>query len=316
MKDITFSELAPSISIVVVTKNRLQYLQNLLRSFNNLNGDLSKIEIVIADNGSTDGTSPKTLELVRKEVSAHFVTETKIGINFVRNRGWRAASGELIAFVDDDAVLDPDWLIGLRKTYKEFSKIYPIAIYGGRTVLRWEAPCPDWLTDDLKPWLSCSDYGSKNMVSVNSSFNIVGANFAISRENLEKIGGFNTALAAYGRDERWIEEMIHEMGGVTVYAGEALVFHSVHPERCTKEWFKNRFYREGVAVRLYEKAKSIYISRYYFFISKGILKLTLKALTSSLLGRITNRSDFNNALKIQFLKGYYSTLFSIKLKYL
>jgi len=308
MKDITFSELAPSISIVVVTKNRLQYLQNLLRSFNNLNGDLSKIEIIIADNGSTDGTSPKTLELVRNEVPAHFVTETKIGINFVRNTGWRAAFGELIAFVDDDAVLDPDWLIGLRKTYNEFSKNYPIAIYGGRTVLRWKAPCPDWLTDDLKPWLSCSDYGSKNMVSVNSSFNIVGANFAISRENLEKIGGFNTALAAYGRDERWIEEMIHEMGGATIYAGEALVFHSVHPERCTKEWFKNRFYREGVAIRLYETAKAQMMSQPTCTISKWILKITIKTFLSFLLSVLTNRRKITNSLNFQLLKGYYSNL--------
>lgn len=102
----------PKVSVVISTYQRAADLPGLIAALERQTYPLEDVEVVVVDNGSTDGSfemlnglvesSPLCLRPVRLEVND--------GSSGGRNAGWRAASGEVVAFTDDDCLPDPDWL--------------------------------------------------------------------------------------------------------------------------------------------------------------------------------------------------------------
>ena len=92
----------PSVSIVIPTLNRKNRLQTCINSLLNLNYPKSKVEIIIVDGGSLDGT----IEMLKTEFSnVRIVIDKREGISYARNTGGKIAHGEIIAFTDDDCVV-------------------------------------------------------------------------------------------------------------------------------------------------------------------------------------------------------------------
>lgn len=95
------------VSVVIATRNRSQWLENTI-------GSLTKQtrlpdEIIIVDNASTDDTRAVVHKL-QKKLPLRYIYEAKKGIPYARNCGVQAASGDLIVFIDDDAIADENWL--------------------------------------------------------------------------------------------------------------------------------------------------------------------------------------------------------------
>nr|WP_237683926.1 glycosyltransferase [Pseudaminobacter soli] len=107
-----------SLSIAICTKDRAQRLSRLLTSLDAVrkNSSFAAIEIVVVDNASTDST---TREAVERFDGIRYVFEPKAGLNFARNAALEAATGALIAYLDDDVVVDRNWLIGLAKACRD-----------------------------------------------------------------------------------------------------------------------------------------------------------------------------------------------------
>jgi glycosyltransferase involved in cell wall biosynthesis len=101
----------PSLTIAICTRNRADRLARLLRSLDPIVGTAAfpSIEVLIIDNGSTDHTR----DVARTFETARHVVEARAGLNFARNRAVVEARGQLIAFLDDDVVVDRGWLQGL-----------------------------------------------------------------------------------------------------------------------------------------------------------------------------------------------------------
>ncbi len=122
----------PSVSVVVSTYQRAASLPELIAALERQTFPHSQFEVVVVDNGSTDDTpallarlanaSPLCLRTVR--------LDTNDGSSGGRNAGWRAASGSLIAFTDDDCLPDPEWLTeGVAAMHDE-----DVVLAQGRTV--------------------------------------------------------------------------------------------------------------------------------------------------------------------------------------
>lgn len=93
----------PVVSVVVPTRDREALLRETLASVRALEGDDLRIELIVVDNGSTDGTPQ-----VAAEFGARFIAAATPGASAARNAGLRIATGDYITFLDDDDI----WLPG------------------------------------------------------------------------------------------------------------------------------------------------------------------------------------------------------------
>jgi glycosyltransferase involved in cell wall biosynthesis len=97
------------ISIVVLTYNRTRLLKDCLDSLLSQNYPPELLEILVADDGSTDGTNEMVARLVGAHSNLRYLHQEHKGIAATRNLGVRKATGEIIAIVADDYILDPDY---------------------------------------------------------------------------------------------------------------------------------------------------------------------------------------------------------------
>lgn len=96
-----------SISVVIVTRNRAESLSNALTSLTKQNRQPD--EVIVVDNGSKDHTKEIVLSF-SDSLNAKYIYEPVRGIQHARNAGIQGATGDVIAFIDDDCVADENWL--------------------------------------------------------------------------------------------------------------------------------------------------------------------------------------------------------------
>jgi glycosyltransferase involved in cell wall biosynthesis len=107
----------PSLSIVICTKDRAARLGRLLDTLNRLVPEqtFDGIEVIVVDNASVGSD---TRDVAAQFPSIRYVFEPKTGLNFARNTALAAATGDLVAYLDDDVVVDRGWLAGLAEAWR------------------------------------------------------------------------------------------------------------------------------------------------------------------------------------------------------
>jgi glycosyltransferase involved in cell wall biosynthesis len=103
---------APSLSVAICTKDRATRLRRLLASLLALRSEqpFAALEVLVVDNAPSDDA---TRQVVQALSDVRYVLEPRAGLDFARNAALRAATGDLLAFLDDDVVVDGGWLRGL-----------------------------------------------------------------------------------------------------------------------------------------------------------------------------------------------------------
>jgi glycosyltransferase involved in cell wall biosynthesis len=237
------SASAPTVSVVICafTLERLEVLGEAIESVRGQTQPAHEIVLVIDHN-------EELLEEGRRRWSdvALIPNGEKQGLSGARNSGVAAASGEVVAFLDDDAIAAPDWLERLAAAYAD-----PAVVGAGGTVTpRWLQGKPGWFPPEFDWVVGCTHSG---MPSVRSPVrNLVGANMSFRREPLLEVGGFSHELGRVGTlpvgceetdlsiriGQRWPETEI-------VYDPAARVDHVVPPARGTVRYFLERCAAEG-----------------------------------------------------------------------
>jgi glycosyltransferase involved in cell wall biosynthesis len=168
------------ISVVVCTRNRVEKLRRAMEAAHELTFPLAW-ELVIVDNGSTDGTDA-LLSDFRSEAKIPFrvVVEPRPGLAKARNAGWRAARGDLVAFTDDDCYPASDWLEQLHLCFSETD----IGFLGGRVLLYDARDYPITIQESQRR----VEVAPGSLIRTGL---IHGANFAFKRAVLAEIGGFD-----------------------------------------------------------------------------------------------------------------------------
>ncbi|MBW4672283.1 MAG: glycosyltransferase [Cyanomargarita calcarea GSE-NOS-MK-12-04C] len=237
------------ISAIICTHNRDTYLGAAIDSLlaQDFAGDF---EVVVVDNASSDRTS----EVVEQRLSnprLKYIYEAVVGLSVARNTGAKASSGEIIAYLDDDAVASQGWLQILYSAYQDNSKL---AIAGGKVTLLWQQDIqpPTWLSPGLAANLGAYDLGDRLVYIENPGLTPRGLNYSIRRSFLEKIGGFDPNLGRVGKnllsnEELQMTELALEDGWQVAYLPEALAAHNVAPERLKRTWFLNRGWWQGIS---------------------------------------------------------------------
>lgn len=221
-------------SVAICTYNRSYYLRKALNSLATQKlSEQDHFDIIVVDNNSTDATQD-VVQQFESPAPVRYICEERQGLSHARNAAIQASQSELIAFIDDDAVAEADWLSELMRVYKAT----PAACVGGRIDLDWEIPRPDWLVEPLLLYLSHLDYGSETLLLLRQL--PFGANISFRRETLDKVGGFSTTLGRKGNQLLDAEEIelchrIRLAGGEIWYTPKARVIHTVTAQRVQRE---------------------------------------------------------------------------------
>ncbi|HLJ58182.1 MAG TPA: glycosyltransferase [bacterium] len=231
-----------SFSIVVATYNRADQITATLNSLLRQNTRCD-FEVVVVDNNSSDSTAA----MVRSLDRVRYVFEGQQGPSYARNTGIAHSSGEVIAFVDDDAIAAPDWLEELHRVYEQFSDAWCV---GGKIVLDLPDKLPRWFDPSIRyltGYLGELDLG-EGVIRLPHHGELYGSNFSIARSAIDRAGAF---LPRLGRGEDTeICWRIQRAGGGVFYTGRAVVTHHVPSSRLKRRFFRRRAYWHGRTVFL------------------------------------------------------------------
>ena len=148
--------MIPRASVIVCTLNRSSLLDGCLASLAAQRLASDEYEIVVVDNGSTDGTRGLVKRWMRDLGNIRLEVEPVTGLSRARNAGIRAARGEVVAFLDDDALASEQWLTALLEAYTRSPDVGAVV---GPVSLVWLVDRPSWVSPRLEHWFSGLDLG-------------------------------------------------------------------------------------------------------------------------------------------------------------
>jgi GT2 family glycosyltransferase len=180
------------------------------------------------------------------------------GITNARNLGVRESTGEIIIFLDDDAIPSPGWLDKLLEPYQRPD----ILAVGGGVVPEWIGKRPKWFPEEMDWLVGCYYEGHSKKTSFVR--NIIGANMSFRREVFSEVGFFSTEIGAIGKkriagddSEFCMRLRVHYGNDHILYRPSAEVRHRVPPSRQTMGYCYRRAYVEGVSkaviARMFDK---------------------------------------------------------------
>jgi glycosyltransferase involved in cell wall biosynthesis len=224
----------PFISIVIPTYNRPERLADCLESIINLEYPGDRFEVIVVDDGSKMPLE-KVIEPFKNRLKITLLKQQNQGPATARNTGAKQASGDFIAFTDDDCKPAPDWLSKLAARLVTA----PNSMVGGKTL----NALPNNLYSTTSQVLIDYLYNYYNLTSQKSNF-FASNNFALPSKRFQALGGFDTTFPlAAGEDREFCDRWL-QYGNEMVYAPEVQVYHA-HKLTLSSYWRQHFFYGRG-----------------------------------------------------------------------
>jgi GT2 family glycosyltransferase len=235
----------PAVSVIVCgyTEDRWDDLTRAVRSLHEQTEPAREI-ILVVDH------CPGLLRRARAELAGVSVVPNRLanGLAGGRNTGLAEAEGDVVAFLDDDATADPDWIARLADHYAE-ARVVGV---GGLVKPVWESGRPRWFPPELDWVVGCSYRGMR--AGRGPVRNFIGANMSFRREVLEDLHGFLTSLGRVGTAPLGCEETEFCLrvsqrypDGVLLYEPTAAVSHRVASQRTGWGYLAARCFAEGLS---------------------------------------------------------------------
>lgn len=206
------------ISLIVCTRNRTSSLRACLEHIGRLESP-GAWELVIVDNGSTDGT-PDLLKSFAEQAPFRVVVveEPRSGLGRARNAGIAAATGQILAFTDDDCYVSPDFLKQILEVFKD----QRIGYMGGRVLLYDPTDLPETIRTETKIRLIEAH-------SFIRAGELQGANMAVRKSLVAEIGLFDPEFGAGSRfcsgEDADFQARASASGATGIYHPGPLVWH-------------------------------------------------------------------------------------------
>jgi glycosyltransferase involved in cell wall biosynthesis len=289
-------------SVVIPTRDRAQHLSGALESLTRQTYPRDKFEVIVVDNGSTDGTREVCTSFMNRIPQFRYLYEETAGLHAGRHRGMKTAKSDILVYADDDIEAFPMWLEGIAEAFCDEQ----VVLVGGKNLPKFEQEPPVWILRMWKkdhqggrmlPYLSILDLGDE--VKVISPYCVFGCNFSIRKSILLEAGGFHPDamppdLIRYrGDGETHVARYIIEHDYKAVYHPNASIYHIISSDRMTEKYFVRRAFSQGISDSYTEirtkKARS-FLTNYRFHLKRRLL-MTLACI----------RRD---KIKVGYFKGY------------
>jgi glucosyl-dolichyl phosphate glucuronosyltransferase len=218
------------VSAVICTHNLNNY-QNLVEALRSLlEQTYQEREIIVVVDGNAELFERLTLDYRENAVVRAILLKDNAGVSEARNTGIRVARGDVIAFMDDDAIASSEWMETLVATYKSFDAV----AVGGRILPIWTEGEPQYLPEELY-WLIGVTHKGFAEDKISEIRNTFGPNMSFKREVFETIGSFNKDLGFSKRSGAYLQaeepdmalRMKQAFGKGVMYNPEAVVYHKV-----------------------------------------------------------------------------------------
>jgi GT2 family glycosyltransferase len=214
-------------------------LEEALNSILAMEYPKSGYEIVVIDGGSNDGTE----ELCKRYSNVRFVVENRFGLAYARNKGAELAHGEIIAFTDDDCIVDKEWLKNLFAGFRLSETVMGV---GGPVYPLHPEVIPQKILV-LPPFGLYYDGETTKVVS-----GVITANAAFKRKVFERIR-FDEMIGATkkgkliltGEDVDFCQRFV-EAGNSLLYVPDAKVYHQVNRERLSVKYILKHAFCNGI----------------------------------------------------------------------
>jgi glycosyltransferase involved in cell wall biosynthesis len=234
---------APPISVVICayTLERIELIAAAIESLSRQSVDPHEIVLVIDHSPELEAECkrcwPDLNVLPNRE---------RQGLSGARNTGLTESGGEVVAFLDDDAIASPDWIERLGLAYADERVLGA----GGAVQPLWSAGQPGWFPAEFDWVVGCTHSGMPQ--ERQAVRNLVGANMSLRKDALVEVGGFRHELGRIGKIPTGCEEtdLCIRIGqryprSKILYDPEAKVEHLVPAERGTLSYFSSRCRGEG-----------------------------------------------------------------------
>lgn len=236
------------ITVAVCTYNRAELLAQVLPAV--LAQSRLPDELLVVDNASTDHT-PAVVAQARRlaAIPVRYVQEPSPGIAHARNRALREAQGQYVAFIDDDAMPQSDWLQTLLTTLEQV-KPRPDGI-AGKVELDWHGSRPNWFPSRFESLLCAYDQGAMGSFLDEEDY-LLTTNALFDRRVVLSLDGFRPYLGRkrgqmLGGEDNDMHRRLVQAGFRIYYQPAAVVYHDVPPERRKKPFLVRRLFWSGAS---------------------------------------------------------------------
>jgi glycosyltransferase involved in cell wall biosynthesis len=242
------------VTVCICTHNRPAYLRDCLEGLCRQTVSPCQFEVLVVDSASTSDAAAQMARMVSKVPNARLLRVDQPGVSFARNAGAFAANGEYIAYIDDDAIPEPDWIEQILRVVTERQP----AMIGGRILPHWEAPLPEWWPLGLRGTLSIIEFegqGEYRAGDLPAALEPYGANMVVHLPALRAIGGFGHNSGRVGKallsdEEVQLAWRLQAAGYSARYDSRIVVHHQIQAARLTPCWLLSRLYWQGVSTVL------------------------------------------------------------------
>ncbi len=200
-------------SIIIPTYNRLSQLK--LAIHNIFKQDFDDYEVIVVDDGSTDGTEQYLKSLATQNLK--WISQNNKGPAAARNAGIKLSNGKYIVFTDDDCTVPPNWLSRFKKVFESNE----VDIIGGAV----ENSNKKNIYPEVSQHITNFFVEYLNHEGKSSPF-LTSNNIAYRADILKKVGGFDERFRKAGGEERALNWKILCAGGKSIYISEIIIGHN------------------------------------------------------------------------------------------
>jgi glycosyltransferase involved in cell wall biosynthesis len=291
------------ISVVIPTINRPNTLIKAVERI--LENTVQPDEVIIVDQNQDD----LTFEALRIFIEAGVITyikERTPGASRARNIGWKKSIGDIIAFTDDDALVDFKWLESIQYSFEQ--QCWEIGVLSGKVIPLYEEKNLNWSIPERWEYLLPSYNQGDSLGHLKEGVFPATVNYSVYRYLLEKFGGFDENIGPRaGRkiqisgEDTELAMRLKQKGFDLIYNPDCIVYHPVPLSRQNSAFLHKSVFGEGARSAFLDMKANSSSSIHYIAL--------LKSITKYLYMWLAKQMGSKNDEDLSFLSGRILVLF-------